>query len=33
VRHGNRAVILVVLGSKRLWPDTELLLARAFARS
>jgi serine-type D-Ala-D-Ala carboxypeptidase (penicillin-binding protein 5/6) len=32
VRHGNRAVILVVLGSKRLWPDTELLVARAFAR-
>ena len=32
VRHGNRAVILVVLGSKRLWPDTELLVERAFAR-
>jgi D-alanyl-D-alanine carboxypeptidase (penicillin-binding protein 5/6) len=33
VRHGKRGVILVVLDSKRLWPDTEHLVERAFARS
>ena len=32
VRQGSRAVVLVVLDSKRLWPDTELLVGRAFGR-
>lgn len=32
VRHGDRAVVLVVLDSKRLWPDTELLVELAFGR-
>jgi serine-type D-Ala-D-Ala carboxypeptidase (penicillin-binding protein 5/6) len=32
VRRGDRAVVVVVLDSKRLWPDTELLVGRAFGR-
>jgi D-alanyl-D-alanine carboxypeptidase (penicillin-binding protein 5/6) len=32
VRHGDRALVLVVLDSMRLWPDTELLVGRAFGR-
>jgi hypothetical protein len=32
VRRGERAVIVVVLGSNNLWSDTPALVERAFAR-